>query len=75
MRRFKILSAILRKRSRLPFQKMKKVCCGTREGFVCLTSRSGRTRYFMKHMSLLIPFIKEGIRCTMISKPFVGGME
>jgi hypothetical protein len=26
-------------------------------------------------MSLLIPFIQEGIRCTMISRPRIGGME
>jgi hypothetical protein len=27
----------------------------------------------MKHMSLLIPFIPDGIRCTMISRPLIGG--
>jgi hypothetical protein len=27
----------------------------------------------MKHMSLLIPFTQEGIRCTMISRPLIGG--
>jgi hypothetical protein len=36
---------------------MRKVFCGTREGFVYLTSGNLRIRYFMKHMSLLIPFI------------------
>jgi hypothetical protein len=40
MRRSKRLSAISRKRSRLAFRKMRKVCCGTREGFVCLMSRN-----------------------------------
>jgi hypothetical protein len=56
------------------FQKMRKVCCDTEGGSVCLTSRNCRIRYFMRHMSLLIPFIQEGIRCTMISRPLVGGM-
>jgi hypothetical protein len=41
----------------------------------CLTSRNKRIRYFRKCMSLLIPFIQEGIRCTMISMPLIGGME
>jgi hypothetical protein len=27
----------------------------------------------MKHISLLIPFIPKGIRCTMISRPVIGG--
>jgi hypothetical protein len=27
----------------------------------------------VKHMSLIIPFIPEGIRCTMISRPLIGG--
>jgi hypothetical protein len=40
------------------------------EGYVCLTSRNGRIRYFMKRMSLLIPFIQEGIRCTMIKATY-----
>jgi hypothetical protein len=40
---------------------------------VCLTSRNERIRYFVKHMSLLIPFIPEGIKCTMISRPLIGG--
>jgi hypothetical protein len=31
-------------------------------------------RYFVKHMSPLIPFIQEGIICTMISRPLIGGM-
>jgi hypothetical protein len=75
MRRFKRLSAISRKRSLLVFQKMRKVCYGTRGGFVCLASRSWMIRYFVKHMSLLIPFIQEGIRYTMISRPLIGGME
>jgi hypothetical protein len=39
------------------FQKMRKVCCGIKEGFVWLTSRNWRIRYFVKRMSLLIPFI------------------
>jgi hypothetical protein len=38
MRKSKRLSATSRKRSRLAFRKMRNVCCGTREGFVCLTS-------------------------------------
>jgi hypothetical protein len=53
----KRLSATSRKRSLLAFRKMRKVFCGTREGFVYLTSGNLRIRYFMKHMSLLIPFI------------------
>jgi hypothetical protein len=36
-RRSKRLSAISRKRSLLAFNKMRKVCCGTNERFVCLT--------------------------------------
>jgi hypothetical protein len=75
MRRSKRLSAISRKRSRLAFQKMRKECCGTKEGFVCPTSRNWRIKYFMKRMSLLIPFIQEGTRCTMILRPLIGGME
>jgi hypothetical protein len=75
MRVSKRLSVISRKRSRLAFQKMRKECCGTREGFVCLTSRNWRIRYFVRHMSLLIPFIQEGIRCTMITMPLIYGME
>jgi hypothetical protein len=38
-RRSKKLSAISRKRSRLTFRKMRKECCGTKKGFMCLTSR------------------------------------
>jgi hypothetical protein len=71
----KRLSAISRKRGYLAFRKMRKECCGTRDGFVCLTSRNWRIRYFVKHMSLLISFIQEGIRCTMISRPLIGGTE
>jgi hypothetical protein len=37
---------------------------GTKEGSVCLTSTSP-----------LIPFVQEGIRYTMISRPHIGGME
>jgi hypothetical protein len=33
-----------------------------------------KIRYFVKHMNMLIPFILEGIRCTMISRPLIGGM-
>jgi hypothetical protein len=40
MRRFKRSSTTSRKRSHLVSHKMMKVCCGTREGFVFLTSRS-----------------------------------
>jgi hypothetical protein len=29
----------------------------------------------VKHMSMLIPFVHKGIRCTMISRPLIGGME
>jgi hypothetical protein len=57
------------------FRKMRNESCVTREGFVCLASRNWRIRYFMKHMSLLILFIQEGIRCIMISRPVIGGME
>jgi hypothetical protein len=51
------------------FQRMIKECYGTTEGSMCLMSRSGRIRYFMRLMSLLIPFIQE-----VISKPLIGGM-
>jgi hypothetical protein len=54
---------------------MTKMCCGTKEGFVCLTSRNSRIRYFMRLMSPIIPFIQEGIRCTMITRQPIGGME
>jgi hypothetical protein len=54
---------------------MTKVCCGTKEGFVCLTSRKWRIRYFERLTSPLIPFTKEGIRCTMISRQPIGGTE
>jgi hypothetical protein len=30
----------IKEENRLVFQRMMKVCCGTREGFVCLTSRN-----------------------------------
>jgi hypothetical protein len=56
------------------FWKMRKVYYGTKGGSVCLTSRNLRIRYFVGHMSLLIPFIQEGIRCTMISRALIGGM-
>jgi hypothetical protein len=59
----------IHERSLPVFRKMRKVSCGTRGGFVCLASRSGRIIYFVKRMSLLIPFIQEGISCTMISRP------
>jgi hypothetical protein len=59
----------------LHFWRMRKECCGTREGFVCLTSRNWKIRYFMRHMSLLIPYFHEGIRCTMISRPHISDME
>jgi hypothetical protein len=38
--KIKRLSAILRKRSLMIFQRMSKVCCGSKGGFVCLASRS-----------------------------------
>jgi hypothetical protein len=56
------------------FRKMMKVYYGTKGGSMCLTSRNWRIRYFVKYMSLLIPFIQEGIRFTMISRPLIGGM-
>jgi hypothetical protein len=34
-----------------------------------------KDKNFMKRMSLLILFIQEGIRCIMISRPVIGGME
>jgi hypothetical protein len=40
MRRFKRLNVISRKKSHPDLQKTTKVCCGTKEGSVCLTSRS-----------------------------------
>jgi hypothetical protein len=39
-KKIKRLSAISSKRSLLPFRKMRKVCCDTREGFVCLMTRN-----------------------------------
>jgi hypothetical protein len=43
---------------------------------VCVPSINElKDRYFMKHMSLLIPFIQEGIRCTVISRLLIGGMK
>jgi hypothetical protein len=52
----------------LDLWKMTKVCCGTKEGCVCLTPRSWGIRYFERLTILLIPFIQGGIRCTMITK-------
>jgi hypothetical protein len=52
-----------------------KVCCGTKEGFVCLTLRNCRIRYFVRLVSPLIPFIQDGIRCTMITRQPIGGTE
>jgi hypothetical protein len=75
MRRYNRLSAISKKGSLLVFWKMRKVCYGTTGGYVCLASRRLRIRYFVKRMRLLIPFIREGKRCTMISRPLIGGME
>jgi hypothetical protein len=54
---------------------MTKECCGIKEGFMCLTSRDSRIRYFKRLMSPLIPFIQEEIRCTMISRQPIGGTE
>jgi hypothetical protein len=48
---------IPRKRSHPDVQKMMMVCCGTKEGFVSLTSRDCRLRYFERLTSPLIPFI------------------
>jgi hypothetical protein len=36
------------------------------QGFVCMISRSWRIEYFERLTSPLIPFILEGVRCTMI---------
>jgi hypothetical protein len=47
----------------------------TKDGSMSLTSRNCRIRYFMRLMSLHIPFIQEGIRCTMISRPLIGGIQ
>jgi hypothetical protein len=44
------------------------------KGRICVPNiKELKVRYFVKHMSLLIPFIPEGIRCTMISRPLIGG--
>jgi hypothetical protein len=40
MRRSKTLNITSKNRSPLVFQKMLKECCGIKEGFVCLTSRT-----------------------------------
>jgi hypothetical protein len=46
------------------------------QGGICVPSiKELKDKYFMKDMSLLIPFIQEGIRSTMISRPLIGGME
>jgi hypothetical protein len=46
------------------------------KGMICVPNiKELKIRYFVKHITLLIPFILEGIRCTMISRPLIGGME
>jgi hypothetical protein len=57
-----------RRRSHPNLQKMTKVYRGTKEGFVCLTSRNWRIRYFERLMSPLIPFIQDGISYTTWSQ-------
>jgi hypothetical protein len=47
----------------------------TKEGFVCLLPRDWSIRYFERLTSLLIPFIQEKIRCTMISRQPIHGRE
>jgi hypothetical protein len=54
---------------------MTKECCGAKEGSMCLTSRRWRIRYFVKRMNPVIPFIQKVIRCTIISRQPIGGME
>jgi hypothetical protein len=61
------------KRSHPDLRKVTKVCCGTKEGFVCLMSRNWRIRYFERFTIPLISFILEGIRCTKISRQPIGG--
>jgi hypothetical protein len=48
------------------------VCWGYK-GRICVPNvMELKDKYFVKHMSLLIPFISKGIRCTMISRPLIG---
>jgi hypothetical protein len=44
-------------------------------GRICVPNvKELKIRYFVRLMNPLIPFIHEGIRCTMISEPLIGGM-
>jgi hypothetical protein len=54
---------------------MTKESCGTKDGSMCLMLWDWRIRYFDRVMSSLIPFIQEGIRCTMTSRQPIGGVE
>jgi hypothetical protein len=45
------------------------------KGRICVPNiKELKIRYFMRLKSLLIPFIQEEIRFTMISRPLIGGM-
>jgi hypothetical protein len=45
------------------------------KGRICVPNIKGlRIRYFVRLTSPLIPFIQEGTRSTMISRPLIGGM-
>jgi hypothetical protein len=45
------------------------------KGMICVPNvKDLKQRYFMIITNQLIPFIQEGIRCTMTSRPHIGGM-
>jgi hypothetical protein len=45
------------------------------KGMICVPNvKDLKQRYFMRITNQLIPFIQEGIRCTMTSRPHIGGM-
>jgi hypothetical protein len=45
------------------------------KGRICVPNiKKLKDKYFVRLMSLLIPSIREGVRCTMISRPLMGGM-
>jgi hypothetical protein len=45
------------------------------KGMICVPNvKELKDKILHKLMNPLIPFIQEGIRCTMISRPLIGGM-
>jgi hypothetical protein len=46
------------------------------KGRICLSNvKELKDKIFRENTNPLIPFIQEGIRCTMTSRPHIGGME